>query len=69
MGEYFVHTEQMTVGYDGKPLIKDIEIRVESGRNPDADRPERCRKVHDSKKYDRAVEADRRNCVYLDQEI
>ena len=28
MGEYFVHSEQMTVGYDGKPLIRDIEIRL-----------------------------------------
>ena len=26
MGEYFVHSEQMTVGYDGKPLIRDIEM-------------------------------------------
>ena len=31
MGEYFVHSEQMTVGYDGKPLIKDIEIRLNRG--------------------------------------
>lgn len=31
MGDYFVHTEQMTVGYDGKPLIRDIEIRLSRG--------------------------------------
>ena len=31
MGEYFVHSEQMTVGYDGKPLIKNIEIRLNRG--------------------------------------
>ena len=31
MGEYFVHSEQMTVGYDGKPLIRDIEIRLNRG--------------------------------------
>lgn len=31
MGEYFVHSEQMTVGYDGKALIKDIEIRLNRG--------------------------------------
>ena len=31
MGEYFVHSEQMTVGYDGKPLTRDIEIRLNRG--------------------------------------
>ena len=31
MGEYFVHSEQMTVGYDGKPLIKDVEIKMKRG--------------------------------------
>ena len=31
MSEYFVRTEQMTVGYDGKPLIRDIEIRMKQG--------------------------------------
>ncbi len=46
MGEYFVHSDQMTVGYDGKPLIKDINIRVESRRDPDSDRTERCRKIY-----------------------
>ena len=33
MGEYFVHSEQMTVGYDGKPLIRDIEIRLNRGES------------------------------------
>lgn len=32
MEEYFIQTEQLTVGYDGKPLIKDIEIRLKKGR-------------------------------------
>ena len=31
MEEYFIQTEQLTVGYDGKPLIKDIEIRLKKG--------------------------------------
>ena len=31
MGEYFVRTEQMTVGYDGKPLIRNIEIQLKRG--------------------------------------
>lgn len=31
MKEYSIYTEQMTVGYDGKPLIKDIEIRLKKG--------------------------------------
>lgn len=28
MSEYFVYTDKMTVGYNGVPLIKDIEIRL-----------------------------------------
>ena len=31
MGDFFVRTEQMTVGYDGKPLIKNIEIQLKRG--------------------------------------
>ena len=32
MMEYFFSTRQWAVGYDGKPLIKDIEIRLQKGR-------------------------------------
>ena len=32
MEEYFIQTEQLTVGYDGKPLIKDIDSRDFSTR-------------------------------------
>lgn len=31
MENYFFYTDKMTVGYDGKPLIKEIEIRVNRG--------------------------------------
>ena len=31
MGSFF-KTEQLTVGYNGKPLIRDIELRLEKGR-------------------------------------
>lgn len=31
MNEFYVQTEQMTVGYDGKPLIRNIEIRLKRG--------------------------------------
>ncbi len=31
MEQYFFRTEQLTVGYDGVPLIKDIEIQVRKG--------------------------------------
>ncbi len=30
--DYFFSTKQLTVGYNGKPLIKDIEIRLPKGR-------------------------------------
>ena len=31
MNEYYIHTQNMTVGYDGKPLIEHIEIGVRRG--------------------------------------
>lgn len=31
MEEYYVHTEKITVGYDGVPLLSDIEICVKKG--------------------------------------
>lgn len=31
MGEYYFFTEKMSVGYNGKPLIREIEIRLEKG--------------------------------------
>ena len=31
MGEYYFRTQQLTVGYDGKPLISDIDISIEKG--------------------------------------
>ncbi len=30
--EYFFRTDRLTVGYDGKPLIRDIEIRLRKGQ-------------------------------------
>lgn len=32
MKPYYIYTDKMTVGYDGKPLIKDIEIKLERGQ-------------------------------------
>lgn len=32
MKPYFFYTDHMTVGYDGKPLIKEIEIELERGQ-------------------------------------
>lgn len=31
MKEYFLYTEHMTVGYQGRPLIRDIELKVKRG--------------------------------------
>ena len=31
MKDFFVYTDHMTVGYDGVPLIKDIQIGVRRG--------------------------------------
>ena len=30
-GHYFFYTDQLTVGYDGKPLIKEINIQLKKG--------------------------------------
>ena len=32
MAEPFFRTERLTVGYNGVPLIRDIEIRLDRGR-------------------------------------
>lgn len=31
MKEYYLHTDRLSVGYDGKPLIENIEIRLKRG--------------------------------------
>ena len=31
MGQYYFSTQQLTVGYDGVPLIRDIQIDIEKG--------------------------------------
>lgn len=31
MENYFVYTDHMSVGYNGVPLIKDIEIKLDRG--------------------------------------
>lgn len=31
MQEYYLSTKKMTVGYEGKPLIRDIDIRIKKG--------------------------------------
>jgi iron complex transport system ATP-binding protein len=30
--EYFFYTKKLTVGYNGKPLIKDIEVNLKKGQ-------------------------------------
>ena len=31
MSNYYFHMDQLTVGYNGQPLIKDIEIGIRQG--------------------------------------
>ena len=31
MKSYFFYTDQLTVGYDGRPLIKEINIQLNKG--------------------------------------
>ena len=36
--QYFFRTDQLTVGYDGKPLIREINIQLKKGENPHSHR-------------------------------
>ena len=56
MEEYFIQTEQLTVGYDGKPLIRDIEIRLKKGEILTLIGPNGAGKSTIFKKYDPAAE-------------
>ena len=56
MEKAFVYTEDMTVGYDGKPLIKDIQIRVDQGEIY-AHLAEWRWKVNNIEKHDKAASA------------
>ena len=31
MGEYYFHLDQLTVGYNGKPLIDQIQVGIHKG--------------------------------------
>ena len=61
MEEYFIQTEQLTVGYDGKPLIKDIEIRLKKGEILTLIGPNGA--GNDFKKYDPAAETGWRGSI------
>lgn len=65
----FVYTENLTVGYDGKPLIRDIRLSLEKGQILTLIGPNRRRKIDDLKKPDPAAEAGGRRSLarqYLD---
>ena len=57
MEEYYLQLENLEVGYDGTPLIHDINIGIREGGDCDPDRPQRLRKIHDLKEYYQAAEA------------
>ena len=52
METYYFSASQMTVGYEGKPLIKDITLNVKKGE------------IYHIKKYHRAAFFDRRNRAF-----
>ena len=63
MKSYFFYTDQLTVGYDGKPLIKEINIQLNKRRNPDTDRSQRCRKIYYFEEYHKTAFPDQRNGI------
>lgn len=58
---YYITTEKMSVGYDGKPLIEEVEIMLRKGEILTLLGPNGCRQIHDLKKYCKAAVTDRRN--------
>ena len=63
MKSYFFYTDQLTVGYDGKPLIKEINIQLNKRRDPDTDRSQRCRKIYYFEEYHKTAFPDQRNGI------
>ncbi len=63
MKSYFFYTDQLTVGYDGKPLIKEINIQLNKGEILTLIGPERCRQIYHSEEYHKAAFPDWRNCI------
>ena len=61
--DYFVYTDKMTVGYNGEPLIRDIEIRLKKGEILTLIGPNGAGKSTILKYY-QTTDADCRNCVY-----
>lgn len=68
MGRGFVYTDRMTVGYDGKPLIRDIEIELEKGQILTLIGPNGAGKSTILKSITRQLKLVG-GCVYLDQEL
>ena len=56
MSEYYFHLDHLTVGYDKKPLIKDICIGIEKGEIVTLIGP------NGSEKHHPPVKAGRRKC-------
>lgn len=55
MSKYVICTEQMTVGYDGKPLINNIGIKMKPGEIFTLIAFQRSGKVYDLEKHDKTT--------------
>ena len=63
MKSYFFYTDQLTVGYDGKPLIKEINIRLNKGEILTLIGPNGAGKSTILKKYYKTAFPDQRYCL------
>ena len=50
MEQVYIETQDLSVGYHGKALLKDIALKVKKGRNSCTDWPEWRRKIYHFKK-------------------
>ena len=56
MGEYYFHLDQLTVGYNGKPLIDQIQVGIHKGEIVTLIGTERIRKINNFKEYHQTAE-------------
>ena len=59
MKDYYIKTKDLSVGYQGKVLIRDINLDIKKGGDRYPDRTKWCGKIHHIKERYQTVETDR----------
>lgn len=64
MVDYYFQMKDLSVGYNGSSLIRDINIGINQGGDRDFNRAEWFRKVNDFEKYYKTAESRWRKCIF-----